>query len=455
MSTTDANDPVTRLHVPPHSLEAEQSVLGGLMLDNAAWDRAGDLLVEGDFYRHEHRVIYAAVASLIAACKEADVLTVYEWLKAAGKAEAAGGLVYLNALAQSVPSAANVRRYAEIVRERALLRQLAAAADRIATSAFNPQGRSATEILDAAASVLGELERRGSPRTPRSLEQVVMDRLGHIQELAEGTKEAGWPTQIPWLDRVLNGGLRPGRVYCIAARPSIGKTSLALSFGLGLAGRDLTTLVLSQEMPDGEIGDRALSHLGRVDYGELQTGELSDDGWSRLTDAVERARGLPVYIDDQPALTLADIRIKARSVRGLKVLIVDYLQLCSGGGKGDTRNSEIEEITRGLKALAKQLDVAVVLLSQLNREVEKRANKRPCLADLRDSGAIEQDMDVVMFLWPVRELGNRRIIGLEVAKNRQGKRGEVGLDFEGSVQRWGESTADIRTSRSEPQGGYE
>jgi replicative DNA helicase len=443
------DDPGVGIEIP-WSREAEQSVLGGLLLDNTAWDRAGALLQPQHFFDHRHGMVFGAIGSLITATKPADVITVFERLQSLRQADECGGMAYLNAMAQSVPSAANMRRYAEIVRERADQRALITAAD-TAMSIARETGPVADK-LDRICALLGQLERQQVRKAPRSLAAILVERLDHINELGEGKRAPGWPTRIPWLDKVLNGGLLPGRLYGIAARPSVGKSSLAEAIGLTLAGHELPTLLLSQEMPDVEVADRAVASIGRLDYEQLQTGQLAGDDWGRLSEAVEQGARLPFYVDDQPALRLTDIRAKARMVKGLKVLIIDYLQLCAGSGGKDNRNAEIEEITRGLKALAKDMNIAVIVLSQLNREVEKRANKRPNLGDLRDSGAIEQDLDVVMFLWPVRELEaeGRRIIGLEVAKNRQGKRGEIGLDFFGATQRWGESTADIRPVAAQP-----
>lgn len=432
------------LRVPPHSLEAEQSVIGGLLLDNRAWDRAGDLLADGDFYRFEHRHIYAAIGALVNATRPADVITVFEHLQGIGKAEECGGLSYLNALAQSVPSATNMRRYAEIVRERAVQRRMIAAIDEASTMLWTTND--VDGAIDRVATMVHELQHRQVRKAPRLLGDVLVERVDRISELHSGEAEAGWPTRIPSLDRMLNGGLRPGMVYVLAARPSIGKSSFVESLAIALAEQDLPVLMLSQEMPEGEVADRALSSIGGIDYGTLQSGKLNDIEWSLLSDAVERGSALPFHVDDQAALRLGDIRTKARLVPGLKVLILDYLQLSASTGEHSNRNAEIEEISRGLKALAKDMGIAVIELSQLNREVEKRANKRPNLSDLRDSGAIEQDADVVMFLWPVREFEGegRRILGLGVDKNRQGKKGEFGLDFFGAFQRWSESTADIR-----------
>jgi len=439
-----SDDDFAQLRIPPHSVEAEQSVLGGLLLDNSAWDRAGDLLTDSDFYRFEHRLIFAAINALITSAKPADVITVCEHLKRTGNADDCGGMLYLNSLAQSVPSAANMRRYAEIVRERAVLREIIASNDEINALAWkcdDPAG-----LIDRAATKLNELLQRETRKAPRAIGDVMVESLDRITDLHTGESDSGWPTGIPSLDRMLGGGLRAGRVYVLAARPSVGKSSFAASLGITLAERDLPVLMLSQEMSAGEIADRAISNIGGIDYSTVQTGRLNDLEWGQLSDCVERARALPFHIDDQSALRLRDIRAKARMVKGLKVLILDYLQLSASTGEHANRNAEIEEISRGLKALAKDMGIAVLELSQLNREVEKRSNKRPNLSDLRDSGAIEQDADVVLFLWPVREFEGegRRIVGIGVDKNRQGKRGEFGLDFYGDYQRWSESTADIR-----------
>lgn len=432
------------LRIPPHSLEAEQSVLGGLLLDNRAFDRAGNLLNESDFYRFEHRLIYEAIVALISATKPADVITVFELLQRTGKGDEVGGMQYINSLAQSVPSAANIRRYAEIIRERAVLRRVITTVDDALKLAW--QSDDAGAAIDRIGTMFGELERHQVRKGPRSIADIAIERIDHYAALERGEVVAGWPTHIPALDSRLNGGLRAGGLYIVAARPSIGKSSFAQSLGAGFAGDGLTTLFLSMEMGDTEVADRAVSSAGSISYSALLTGKMHDDDWSRASEAMERLAPLPLHVDDQGALTLRDIRFKAKSVKGLKVLIVDYLQLCAGTRRDGNRNSEIEEISRGLKSLAKELGIAVIALSQLNRDVEKRASKRPSLSDLRDSGAIEQDADVVMFLWPVRDFESegRRILGLGVDKNRQGRLGDVGLDFYGDTQRWGESTADIR-----------
>jgi replicative DNA helicase len=312
--------------------------------------------------------------------------------------------------------------------------------------------------VNRIAALFDVLIRRQVRKVPRPLGEILAERVDRITGLLAGDIEPGWPTRIHALDRMLNGGLRPGMLYVLAARPSVGKSSFAASLSITLARQGLPVLLLSQEMTGGEIGDRIIASMAGIDYGAIQHGDLDDAAWQRLSEAVDHGASLPVHVDDQAGLRLVDIQAKARLVKGLRVLVLDYLQLSASTRRDGNRNAEIEEISRGLKALAKDMNIAVIELSQLNRAVETRADKRPVLSDLRDSGAIEQDADAVLLMWPVRHFENegRHIIGLGVAKNRQGQRGEIGLDFHGASQRWGESTADIRTappSRWNQQGG--
>ena len=431
--------------VPPYSDELEQSVLGSILMDNRAWDRIGDTLAEADFYSLRHRAIFAAAIALLAAGVPADVITVFERLRSTGDADAAGGLTYLNALAQSVPSAAHATRYAAVVRRLAVRRALIAAMREAVSIACEQED--VDLALDAITTSLGDLQRRQLRSTgPRPISEIALERIDHYTALQDGSVAPGWPTHISGLDLRLNGGLRPGSLYILAARPSVGKSSFAQSIGLSVAGDGLPTLFCSMEMASSEVTDRGVANSGRASYSALLTGKMSDDDWSRTVDAAEHLARLPFFVDDQPALTLRDVRFKAKAVKGLKVLIVDYLQLMAGSRRDGNRNGEIEEISRGLKSLAKELGVAIIALSQLNRAVETRQVKRPALSDLRDSGAIEQDADVVMFLWPVRDLESegRRILGLGIDKNRQGRLGDVALDFHGDTQRWRQSDADIR-----------
>jgi replicative DNA helicase len=437
-----ADDDVARLRVPPHSIEAEQSVLGGLLLDNSAWDRAGDLLSDTDFYRYEHRQIYAAIGNLVAASKPADVITVYERLQSLGKADEVGGLAYLNALAQSVPSAANLRRYAEIVRERAILRKLVAASDEIATSAFNPQGRAVSQVLDEAESKIFQIGEEGSRNRQgfQSMDALVVDLLDRVQELAEnGAGEiTGVASGFYDFDR-MTAGLQPGDLIVLAARPSMGKTALALNIAEHVAIKEqLPVAVFSMEMGASQLALRMVGSLGRIDQQNLRTGRLKDDEWGRLSDAVEQLRNVSLFIDETPALNPAELRARARrqarQYGKLGLIVVDYLQLMSGSSSSDeNRATELGEISRGLKALAKELQCPVIALSQLNRSVETRNDKRPMMSDLRESGAIEQDADVIMFIYrddyynkDSKEPGVAEVI---IGKQRNGPTGTVKLTF--------------------------
>jgi replicative DNA helicase len=442
------------LRVPPHSVEAEQSLLGGLLLDNSAWDLLGRLGA-ADLYLHEHRLIFGAISSLVTATKPADVVTVFERLQADGKADDVGGLSYINSLASSVPSARNTRTYVEIIRKHAMLRALIGAADEAASQAW--AGGDVGSIIESLSSKLGRLDSAQVRQMPRPLDAIVVELIDRINEAHENKGPAASSTKIPALDAMLNGGVRPGMLLIVGARPATGKSSFAGHLALTFAEQGLSTLVLSMEMTDFEVGMRVLSRASGIGYGTLATGQLEKEDWAGLAEGIDRLGALPLYVDDQSGLRLSDIKSKARHVKGLNVLIVDYLQLTSGTGSEANRNAEIELISRGLKALAKDMGITVIALSQLNREVEKRPNKRPNLADLRDSGSIEQDADVVAFLWPVRDFpaDGRKLIGLAVEKNRSGRTGQIGLDFHGATHRWSESTADInpplapRTSRDD------
>ncbi|MBX3608089.1 MAG: replicative DNA helicase [Piscinibacter sp.] len=443
-ATAPRDDEVARLRIPPHSIEAEQSVLGGLLLDNSAWDRAGDLLTDSDFYRYEHRLIYQAIGGLVNATKPADVITVFEQLQSLGKAEDCGGLVYLNALAQSVPSAANLRRYAEIVRERAVLRKLVATADEIATDAFNPQGRAVSEILDDAEGKIFRIGEEGSRSKQgfQSMDQLVVQLIDRVNELHENGAEevTGVRTGFYDLDR-MTAGLQPGDLIVLAARPSMGKTAFALNIGEHVAVNEgLPVVVFSMEMGAAQLALRMVGSLGRIDQSNLRTGRLRDDEWSRLSEAVEKLGKVSMYIDESPGLTPSELRARARrqarQCGQLGLIVVDYLQLMSGSGGSSEENraTVIGEISRGLKGLAKELKCPVIALSQLNRSVETRTDKRPMMSDLRESGAIEQDADVIMFIYrdeyytkeACKEPGVAEII---IGKQRNGPTGTVKLTF--------------------------
>jgi len=438
------DDDVARLRVPPHSVEGEQSVLGGLLLDNLAWDRAADLLTETDFYRFEHRLIFSAIAALVQSGKPADVITVFERLQGLGKADDCGGLAYLNALAQSVPSAANMRRYAEIVRERAILRKLIAASDEIATAAFSPQGRAVPQVLDEAEAKILKIGEEGSRQRQgfQSIDKLVIALLDRVNELHDNGAEdvTGVRTGYFDLDR-LTAGLQKGDLIVLAARPSMGKTAFALNIAEHVAVKEeLPVLVFSMEMGASQLALRMVGSIGRINQQGLRTGRLADDEWGRLAEAVDRLSKSQVFIDETPALTVAELRARARRMARqfggtLGLICIDYLQLMSGnGGSDENRATELGEISRGLKALAKELQCPVMALSQLNRSVESRNDKRPMMSDLRESGAIEQDADVIMFIYrdeyytkdACKEPGVAEII---IAKQRNGPVDTVKLTF--------------------------
>jgi replicative DNA helicase len=437
----------SKRQLAPWSREAEQAVLGALLMDGRAIAKV-PALGAADFYEGRHGLAFSAIASLVARGEAADQISVFLHLQSAGQADEAGGLAYLTELAQCVASVANIERHAAVVQEHARRRALLAALDGAITRAKAPG--TVADALDSAQAELSALARGQLERAPQSLAEVALRRTAYYESLESGEVQPGWSTGIDRLDALLNGGLRPGGLYVIAARPAVGKSSLALQLAVNTAQTGLPTVFLSQEMSSEEVADRAVVHVGRVAYSSLLNGRLGADGWERATDALEALSALPLNVDDQPALTLGAIRGKARAVRGLRVLVLDYLQLCAGSPGAANRNAEIEELSRGLKALAKGMGCAVVALSQLNRAVETRASRRPTLADLRDSGAIEQDADVVAFLWPVAD-GTPKLVGVEVAKNRQGATGAFGLDFDGSMQRWSTSRRSVELAAAPRQ----
>ena len=434
---------LAQLRVPPHSIEAESSVLGGLLLDNGAWDRVADLINDSDFYRYEHRLTFSAIAALVNASKPADVVTVYEHLQNLGKADEAGGLAYLNSLAQYVPSAANIRRYAEIVRERAILRKLVAASDEIATNAFNPQGRPVAKILDEAEQKIFKIGEEGSRMKEgfQGMDTLVVDLLDRVQEMADNPNDiTGVPTGFIELDR-MTSGLQAGDLVVLAARPSMGKTAFAINIAEHVAlNEGLPVAVFSMEMGASQLAVRIVGSIGRINQGHLRTGKLTDDEWPRLTEAIEKLRNVSLHIDETPGLTPSELRANARRLARqcgkLGLIVVDYLQLMSGSSTsgGDNRATELGEISRGLKMLAKELQCPVIALSQLNRSVEQRTDKRPMMSDLRESGAIEQDADIIMFIYrdeyynreTCKEPGVAEII---IGKQRNGPTGTVKLAF--------------------------
>ncbi len=420
------------------SNEAETALLGALLNQTERTYERSKPLAAKHFYDYRHAKVFAAIESMLARKIPVDPITVFD---AVGEIDLPGGtLDYLMGLSHLSATAHAASRYAGILRERASHRALLEASD--LTSEIISGEATMAEKIDKITSLYLALQREGVSKVPQTLAEVALLRTQHYEDLQEGRTIAGWQTHFPTIDRALNGGLRPGGVYIVAARPSVGKSSLSQFIGHGQARDGRPVLFLSQEMANEELADRGVASAGRIDYSNLLSGTLSTDDWMRASEALQAEDLANFYVDDQGSLTLADIRAKAKLVPGLKVLIVDYLQLCAGDGQN--RNSEIEEISRGLKALAKELKIAVIALSQLSRKVDERASKRPILSDLRDSGSIEQDADVVFMLWTVKDLeSGARVVGCSIEKNRQGNKPSFALHFDGALQRWGESTESI------------
>lgn len=435
---------MTGLRVPPHSLESEQSVVGGLLLDNQAWDKIGDVIRADDFYRYDHRVIFEHIAKLIDGSKPADVITVYESLQSSGKAEDVGGLVYLNTLATNTPSAANIRRYAEIVRDRAVLRRLITISDDIATTALNPQGKDTKTILDEAESKIFKIAEDGARGAGgfQDLQPVLSKVVERIDELyhRDSTSDiTGISTGFVDLDGKTSG-LQPGDLIIVAGRPSMGKTAFSLNIGEHVAVEEgHAVAVFSMEMGATQLAMRLLGSVGRLDQHRLRTGRLTDEDWPRLTYAVEKMQNAQLFIDETPALSSMEVRARcrrlARQCGQLGLVIIDYLQLMGSSSPGENRATEISEISRSLKGLAKELNCPVIALSQLNRSLEQRPNKRPVMSDLRESGAIEQDADVILFIYRDEvynpdspDKGTAEII---IGKQRNGPIGTVRVTFLG------------------------
>ncbi len=438
-----ADRQVAQLRIPPHSVEAESSVLGGLLLDNGAWDRVADLLTDGQFYRYEHRLIYAAIGELINASRPADVITVFEQLQNLGKADEVGGLSYLNALAQYVPSASNIRRYAEIVRERAILRKLVSASDEIATTAFNPQGKAVDKILDEAEQKIFHIGEEGSRNKEgfQGMDKLMVQLMDRVVEMSENPNDiTGVPTGFYDLDR-MTSGFQAGDLVILAARPSMGKTALAINIAEHVALHEgLPVAVFSMEMGASQLAVRVVGSIGRIDQSHLRTGKLTDEEWSRFSETIEKMRDVSLHIDESAGLTVSELRANARRLARqcgkLGLIVVDYLQLMSVSTSmnDENRATAVGEISRGLKMLAKELQCPVIALSQLSRGVESRTDKRPMMSDLRESGAIEQDADIIMFIYrdeyytkeACKEPGIAEVI---ISKQRNGPTGTVKLAF--------------------------
>jgi replicative DNA helicase len=446
-----ADDTLESLKLPPHSVEAEQSVLGGLLLENEALDKVADILSSGDFYRHDHRLIFQHISKLIEHNRPADIVTVAESLDNAAELSAVGGLAYLGALAQNTPSAANIRRYAEIVRERAIMRKLVEVGSGIAESAYNPQGRDAQQLLDEAESKIFQIAEGGKRSSEGFLDIKVLlpqvaDRIDQLFQRDNQSEVTGIPTGYTDLDS-MTSGLQPGDLIIVAGRPSMGKTAFSINIAENVAlDTGLPVAVFSMEMGATQLATRMIGSVGRLDQHRMRTGRLEDEDWVRLTTALGRLNEAPIFIDEGAGLNSFDVRARARRLHRqtgkLGLIVIDYLQLMSGasGRQSENRATEISEISRSLKSLAKELDVPVIALSQLNRSLEQRPDKRPVMSDLRESGAIEQDADLILFIYRDQvynpdspDKGTAEII---VAKQRNGPIGRVRLTFIGEHTRF-------------------
>jgi replicative DNA helicase len=435
------------LRAPPHSIEAEQAVLGGLMLDRAAWDNVGDVIVAEDFFRPDHTLIFESIASLCAEAQPCDPVTVSEHLARLGKLNDAGGLAYLGTLTRDTPGAANARAYAAIVKERSLLRQLVTVGGEIAGSVWNEEGEEARELVEQAERkifAIAEGSARGKGYV--SAKQALPALIDQIDDLYNNpNKPRGLPTGFIDFDEK-TGGLRGGDLLIVAGRPSMGKSTLAINMAEHAAlkeGVRAAVAIFSLEMPADQILTRMLSSVGSVHLGNIRSGKLSEDDWPRITGATKQLQDAKIFIDDTPALTPTELRARSRRIKrehGLDLIVVDYLQLMTVPGTKENRATEISEISRGLKALAKELNCPVIALSQLNRGVEQRENKKPVMSDLRESGAIEQDADMILLIYRDevynRETPKKGIAEIDLAKHRNGETGEIRLTFRGANARF-------------------
>jgi replicative DNA helicase len=447
----ELNDPqLLALKVPPHSIEAEQSVLGALLLDNSAFDKIADLVSADDFYRDDHRRIYRHIVKLVDQARPADMVTVGESISASEDKDRTGGPAYLGALAQNTPSALNIRRYAEIVRERSVQRRLAFVATEIAESALTPSGKEVGQLLDEAEARIMEVGEKGA-RGTQGFEQIqpvlarVIERVDFLYRQENKSDVTGLSTGFYELDK-LTAGLQEGELVIVAGRPSMGKTAFALNIAEHVAvGHGIPVAIFSMEMAASQLATRLLGSIARVDQQKLRTGRLGDEEWSHLSTAMSKLHEAPMFIDETGGLNSLELRTRSRRIHRqcgkLGLIVVDYLQLMSATSEGENRATEVSEITRSLKSLAKELKAPVVALSQLNRALESRTEKRPMMSDLRESGAIEQDADLILFVYrdevysPDKEesKGRAEII---IGKQRNGPIGKVDLTFLGQFTRF-------------------
>ncbi|EKF75919.1 replicative DNA helicase [Alcanivorax hongdengensis A-11-3] len=434
------------LRIPPNSTEAEQAILGGLLLNNNAWDDVAERVGPRDFYRKEHRQIFEVIGQLVEEEKPCDLVTVSQALTSLGQLDAVGGMTYLSELARNTPSAANIAAYSDIVRERSILRQLINVSHDVAEDAFNPKGKKSLEILDSAESAIFEIaEQQKKGSGPQNIKSVLKKTVDRIDELYKNKSAlTGLTTGFEELDK-MTAGLQPSDMIVVAGRPSMGKTTFAMNLCENVAIKSgKPVLVFSMEMPADSIVMRMLSSLGRINQGAIRSGKLEQDDWPRITSAIHMLSEQKFFIDDTPALSPLEMRARARRVARecggeLGLIMVDYLQLMQVPGS-DNRVNEISEISRSLKGLAKELNCPVIALSQLNRSLEQRPNKRPVMSDLRESGAIEQDADLIVFLYRDevynKDTNEKNVAEVIIGKQRNGPIGTVRLAFRGEFTRF-------------------
>ena len=445
-----AADPqVAALKLPPHSIEGEQSLIGGLLLDNGAWDKIGDMVGESDFYRDDHRRIFTHIRKLLEMGRPADVVTVFESIEKSNEVEQAGGLAYLAEIANNTPSAANIRRYAEIVHERAVLRKLITVGDDIAANALNPAGRDVKQLLDEAEARVFEIAESGAKSTqgfvaiPTVLGEVV-DRIQALYDRDSPSDITGVATGFIDLDQKTSG-LQPGDMIVVAGRPSMGKTAFALNIAehVGVEQK-LPVAIFSLEMSGPQLAMRFLSSVGRLDQQKLRTGKLGDEEWDKMTVALGKLHDAPIHIDDTGAINVIDLRARARRLHRqfgrLGLIVIDYIQLMTSTRNGENRATEISDISRAIKSLAKELQVPIIALSQLSRKVEERTDKRPLMSDLRESGAIEQDADIILMMYREeyykQDTPEKGVAEVIIGKHRNGPTGVVKLTFIGEYTKF-------------------
>ena len=445
----DHANPIDALRIPPHSIEAESSLLGALLLSNDANNLIEGIVRAPDFYRFEHRVIFQAIQDLINQDKPADVITVNDWLQSKGQAEGGGGLTYLNTLAQYVPSAANITRYTEIVKEKAVLRSLINAGDEIVRDAFAATGKTVADQLDQAEQKILLIGSSDNPRHQgQSLSTLIPKFNDLLLERSDNPgKLVGLSTGYPALDRQTNG-LKAGDLIVLAGRPSMGKTSLSMNLAEHCAIHErLPVLVISLEMSADQLTTKLVGSVGRIDQTNLATGQLAEHEWGRVVEAMDTLQKAPIEIHDAGVHTMSAIRSTARRAKHhhkrLGLIVVDYLQLIEGGGEASEENraTEVGNISRGLKLLAKELDCPVIALSQLNRKLESRTDKRPIMSDLRDSGSIEQDADIIIFVYRDDYYTKDKcltpgVAEIILAKQRNGPTGTVNLAWQAQYTRF-------------------